>query len=221
MTHNIKAILFDLDGTLVDSAPDLVASVGYLRARHGLDPIDLAGLGRLASRGALALIEAGFADRPEIDRELLRGQFLEHYAEHLWQESRIYDGIESLLDSLDAVDLPVAVVTNKATYLAEALIRCAGWSGRFAGLVGGGCTARAKPHPDPVLEACRRLGVAANDAWMIGDDRRDIEAARQAGARAVVAAWGYLAGEDPLDWGAHAIVHTPHELQTIIHAHHE
>ncbi len=214
MTRRLEAVLFDLDGTLVDSAPDLVATVGWLRRLHGLDPIELDGLGRLASRGALGLIEAGFADRPELDRAVLREQFLEYYADHLWEQSRPYDGIEAVLDALRERGVPLAVVTNKPTGLAMALLEAAGWQDRFGCLVGGGCTPLPKPHPGPVLEACRRLGVRATETWMVGDDRRDIEAGRRAGSLTLAAAWGYLAGDDPSSWNAHRVFSSPGDLHT-------
>lgn len=216
MSRRLHAVLFDLDGTLVDSAPDLVATVAFLRRLHGLKPIDLAGLGVLASRGAVALIEAGFADRPEIPRGVLREQFLDHYADHLWRDSRAYEGIEALLDDLSGRGIALGVVTNKPTRLAAALIESAGWSERFGCLIGGGCTPLAKPHPAPVLEACRRLGVAPFDAWMVGDDRRDIEAGHRAGSLTCAAAWGYLAGEDPYSWNPNRVVCSPAELQSIL-----
>ena len=216
MARRLKAVLFDLDGTLVDSAPDLVASIAWLREQHGLPGAELGPLGQLTSRGAVALIEAGFADRPDLDRERLRHQFLAHYAEHLWQESRIYAGIDALLDAVSERGLALAVVTNKLTSLAASLIRQAGLSDRFAVLVGGGCTPLPKPHPAPVLEACRRLGVSPFEVWMVGDDRRDIEAGRGAGALSLAAAWGYLAGEDPRSWDAHRVLSTPMELQDML-----
>ncbi|MGY6554505.1 MAG: HAD family hydrolase [Wenzhouxiangella sp.] len=216
MARRLKAVLFDLDGTLVDSAPDLVASLAWLRAQHGLPAGNLHELGQLTSRGAAALIEAGFADRPDLDRERLRQQFLAHYADHLWHESRVYEGIEVLLDAISERGLALAVVTNKLTALAQNLVREAGLAKRFGVLVGGGCTPLPKPHPAPVLEACRRLGVAPFETWMVGDDRRDIESGRRAGALGLAAAWGYLAGEDPYSWAAHRVLSTPGELQTML-----
>lgn len=219
MARRLKAVLFDLDGTLVDSAPDLVASIAWLRNQHGLPAGDLSQLGLLTSRGALALIEAGFADRPDLDRGHLRQQFLTHYANHLWQESRIYEGVEGLLDAISERGLAVAVVTNKLTSLAQSLVDEAGLSNRLEVLVGGGCTPLPKPHPAPVLEACRRLRVSPFEAWMVGDDRRDIESGRGAGALGLAAAWGYLAGEDPHSWDAHRVLRTPAELQDMLDEH--
>lgn len=216
MARRLDAVLFDLDGTLVDSAPDLVATVGWLRQQHGLEPIELDRLGMLASRGALGLIEAGFSDRADLDRNQLRQQFLEYYAKHLWVRSRPYEGVESLLDELRERDIPLAVVTNKPTPLAAALIEAAGWQHRFGCVVGGGCTPQAKPHPAPVLEACRRLGLRPTEACMIGDDRRDIEAGRRAGSLTLAAAWGYLAGDDPSGWNAHHVVSSPSDLRIFI-----
>jgi len=216
MARRLHAVLFDLDGTLVDSAPDLVDTVVWLRAQHGLDPIETSGLGMLASRGALGLIEAGFSDRADLDRAALREQFLAHYTRHLWVRSRPYEGVEPLLDALRERQIALAVVTNKPTALARAVIEAAGWQKRFDCLVGGGCTALPKPHPAPVLEACRRLAIAPGDTWMIGDDRRDIEAGRRAGSLTIAAAWGYLAGDDPAGWNAHQIVSAPDELHSLL-----
>ncbi len=216
MARRLDAVLFDLDGTLVDSAPDLVATVGWLRQAHSLEPIELTGLAPLASRGAIGLIEAGFADRPDLDRGMLREQFLAHYADHLWVDSRPYAGVAELLDALAERDVPIAIVTNKPTLLAEALIAAAGWQERFGALIGAGCTAQVKPHPAPVLEACRRLSVLPTDACMIGDDRRDVEAGRRAGSLTLGASWGYLAGDDPADWGADEVFSSPEHLQEFL-----
>ena len=212
----LRAVLFDLDGTLVDSAPDLLGTLAWLRQQHDLEPIDYPALRHHASRGALGLIEAGFADRPDLSRERLRQAFLAQYAERLWQDSQPFQGIQALLDGLRGRGLGLGVVTNKVAGLAEPLIDQAGWSDVFRCVVGGDTTPQPKPHPRPVLEACRRLGVHPGDAMMVGDDQRDIQAGRRAGCVTVVATWGYIPpGQDPLTWNADHLVPDPSGIRSI------
>jgi phosphoglycolate phosphatase len=213
----LRAVLFDLDGTLVDSAPDLLGTLAWLREQHGLEPIDYPALRHHASRGALGLIEAGFADCPELSRDPLRQAFLARYAKRLWQDSHPFKGIEELLDGLRGHGLGLGVVTNKVAGLAQPLIDQAGWRDVFGCVIGGDTTPQPKPHPSPVLEACRRLGVHPVDAMMVGDDLRDIQAGCRAGCVTAVAAWGYIPpGQDPLTWNADHLVVQPPEIQSII-----
>ena len=208
-----RAVLFDLDGTLADTAPDLVGAVARLRARLGLAEIDLGHLPPLAGRGALALMAAGVPELDEAQRGTWRQAFLDDYRAHCWEASRPFDGVPDLLDRLDAMGLKIGVVTNKLRGLAEPVIRQAGWAERIGALVGGDDTDRPKPAPDPVARACRRLGVDSGDAVMVGDDRRDVEAGRAAGCRTVAAAWGYIGpDEDPAEWGADALIRRPIDL---------
>jgi len=209
--------LFDLDGTLVDSAPDLLGALAWLRSRHELDPLDYSGLRHHASRGAMGLIEAGFKDRPDLDRDRLRKDFLDRYASNLWCDSRTFGGIEDLLRQVSRCGLGLAVVTNKLKYLAEPLVLAAGWQSIFDCVVGGDSTPMPKPHPAPVLEACRRLRVHPGQALMIGDDIRDIEAGRRAGCLTAVAGWGYIPpNENPHQWRAGHVVSRPEDLIKII-----
>ncbi len=208
-----RAVLFDLDGTLADTAPDLVAAVARLRQRLGLPEIDLSHLPPLAGRGAVALMSAGLAELDAAQRDPLRAQYLDDYRDNCWDRSRPFDGVPALLERLMAMGLSIAVVTNKLRALAEPVIERAGWSGRVAVLVAGDDAARPKPAPDPVERACRLLGVATGDAVMVGDDRRDVEAGRAAGCRTVAAAWGYFGpDEDPAEWGADALIRRPIDL---------
>ncbi|TVS12354.1 MAG: HAD family hydrolase [Wenzhouxiangella sp.] len=218
MSRRIRAVLFDLDGTLVDSAPDLLATLAWLRRSHGLPELqDYQSFRHLASRGALGMIEGGFADRPDLDRTRLRSQFLDRYAANLWVESRAFDGIEGLLQLLKARDLRLGVVTNKLAFLAEPLIRAAGWQDRLECVIGGDTAAFPKPHPAPVLEACRRLSVQPGQALMVGDDVRDIRAGLSAGSLTAVAGWGYLGPDDPPQgWGAHHVLARPTHLMEIL-----
>ena len=214
--REIGAVLFDLDGTLVDSAPDLVGALAWLREQHGLEPIPYQSLRHHASRGALGLIQVGFADQPDLSREELRGAFLARYAEYLWHQSHPFEGIESALARLHADGMKLGVVTNKPSGLAEPLIAKAGWSDVFGCVVGGNSTPRPKPDPAPVLEACRRLGVHPCNAIMIGDDFRDIEAGRRAACATAVAAWGYVPPEeDPLNWQADHVLQHPRDIFNI------
>lgn len=213
-SRSIRAVLFDLDGTLVDSAPDLFAALAWLRSERGLPALEYAALRCYASRGAMGMIEAGFVDRPELDRAPLHEQFLRYYSDNLWVASRPFAGIERLLDDLVERGLGVAVVTNKPECLAKPLISAAGWDEHFGCVIGGDSTACPKPHPAPVLEACRRLGVHPGQALMVGDDVRDIDAGRRAGSATAAATWGYVApGEQPHEWGADQVVDSPTEIR--------
>ena len=214
-----RAILFDLDGTLVDTAPDLVASLLHLRARYGLEPMDESLLRPHASRGALGLIQAGFADQSGIDSASLRQQFLDHYAANLWVRSRPFQGIELQLERLRATGIAMAVVTNKVEALARAVIENAGWQAHFPVVIAGDTTTRSKPDPAPVVEACRRLGIEPARALMVGDDQRDIQAGRSAGTATLVAGWGYVPpGAELSDWGADSIIAQPEELEDFVNA---
>ena len=209
----IRAVLFDLDGTLADTAPDLVAAVARLRQRLGLPEMDLSHLPPLAGSGAVALMQAGIPELDERERDAWRSTYLDDYQAHCWEASRAFDGVEDLLDRLGAMGLKLGVVTNKIERLAMPVIEQAGWADRIGCVVAGDTSSRAKPAPDPILEACRRLDVAAGDTVMVGDDERDVQAGRAAGCRTVAAAWGYLGRDaDPRQWRADLLVARPIEL---------
>jgi N-acetyl-D-muramate 6-phosphate phosphatase len=212
-TSGPRAVLFDLDGTLVDSAPDLIGTLLHLRAERGLPPVEVAALRPMASRGALSLLEAGFGSESGIDPASLREAFLEHYAANLWVQSRPFDGIQELLELLKSDAVALGIVTNKVESLAVPLLEQAGWSKLFDCLIAGDSTPKSKPDPQPVLEACLRLGVSPEQTLFIGDDLRDIRAGRAAGTCNIVAAWGYLpAGESGHEWGADAVIAHPAQL---------
>jgi len=212
-----EAVLFDLDGTLADTAPDLVGTLLELRAELGLPGLDGRPLRAVASRGAPALLELGL---PELDagrRAALRERFVARYAARCWRDSRAFDGIEACLGAIERAGLGWGVVTNKLEWLAREVIVAAGWQARAGCLIGGDTLPRPKPAPDPVVEACRRLGVLPAHTAFIGDDRRDVAAGRAAGTATVVALWGYIAeGEDPLGWGADAAAESPGALYGLL-----
>lgn len=202
-----KAVLFDLDGTLLDSAPDMLAAINAMRAERGEPPMPLDELRPHVSKGARAMAAAGF---PQVDaavRETWIPAFLAHYERELGRHGTPFDGIEPMLAQLEAAGSVWGIVTNKPEYLARQLIPLLGWQARCAVLIGGDTLAVRKPDPLPLTVAAERIGVAAADCVYVGDDERDIIAARAAGMPSVVALWGYrLPGDDPLRWHGDVLV---------------
>lgn len=208
-----EAVLFDLDGTLADTAPDLIAALERLRLDLGLPAIETGPLRQRAGRGAVAILEGGLPELGETDRDAFRDRFLDDYQARCWDASRPFDGIPEFLDDLDALGVPWGVVTNKLGRFARPLLDQAGWSSRMGCLVAGDTAARAKPAPDPVLDACSALGAEPRRAIFIGDDERDVIAGRAAGTRTVAALWGYVPERERVEsWGADAIAETPRVL---------
>ncbi|QOC21129.1 HAD-IA family hydrolase [Wenzhouxiangella sp. AB-CW3] len=211
--REITAVLFDLDGTLLDSAPDLLATLDRLRAGLGLPPSDHAALRHHASRGAAGLLQAGLGERADIDEEQLREKFFDDYERNLWLHTRAFEGVTALLAALGRSGIPMGIVTNKISRFAEPILVHAGWESMFDCLVTGDRVARPKPDAEPVLTACRVLDVAPEQVMFLGDDRRDVDAGRAAGAGTAVATWGYIPpGEKPRQWGADALLARPADL---------
>ncbi|MEO8407251.1 MAG: HAD-IIIA family hydrolase [Oxalobacteraceae bacterium] len=207
-----RAILFDLDGTLADTAPDLAAAVNLLRTARGLIPTPYEALRPVASSGARGLIGAAFGLKPEDEGyETLRIAFLNNYAAALTVESRLFDGVIDLIRGLGKHGLVWGIVTNKAARFTEPLVSQIGL--HEAGcIVSGDTMPQPKPHPGPLLEAARRLGISPQDCWYVGDDIRDIQAGHAAGMHTVAAAWGYCGELAPRSWGADLIINTPLQL---------
>ncbi len=213
----LQAVLFDLDGTLVDSAPDLVGTLNDLRHDYGLEPMPYRVLRHHASRGALGLLTAGLPELDEDAAVALRDEFIDRYRSRLWQDSLVFDGMEDALEALSHAGLKLGIVTNKIESLARPLIEQAGWLHLFPALVGGDSTPSPKPDPGPVIEACRLLQVAPADCVMVGDDERDVRAGRSAGAATAVALWGYISpSEQPERWGADRMIARVEELIELI-----
>jgi N-acetyl-D-muramate 6-phosphate phosphatase len=208
------AVLFDLDGTLVDSAPDLAGAANELRQQHGHEPLPYQTLRPMAGAGARGMVGLSFGVRPEDEAYAgLRDEFLRLYERRLLRESRVFEAVPGLLHAIEAAGRPWGVVTNKALRLAEPLLVGLDLRPRAAVLVGGDSTPHSKPHPGPLLHASASIGVDAAECVYIGDDRRDIQAGRAAGMATVAVRWGYLGqGEAIEDWGADRIVDTPAAL---------
>ena len=218
MRRCLDAVLFDLDGTLIDSAPDLVGACNEMRAERGLEPLPYEQLRRLVGSGARGMVGASFGLVPEsVGYAELRDEFLARYQARMTRETKVFDAMVPVLAWLEREALAWGIVTNKATRFAAPLVAALGLAERAAVLVCGDTVAHAKPHPAPLLEAARRLGIEVTRCAYVGDDHRDVIAGRAAGMLTVVAGWGYLGdGELPAAWGADHLIDRPSELPPLI-----
>ena len=207
----IDAVLFDLDGTLADTAPDLAAALNRVRGDRGLDPLPYPSLRQHASCGARGLVGAGFGIGPDHDDfPALRDAFLAHYAAALCIESAMFDEMERLLAAIELRAMPWGIVTNKATRFTAPLLDSLGLSERAATVVCGDTTPHAKPHPAPLLHAAAELGVAPGRCVYVGDAQRDIEAGIAAGMHTIVARYGYIQPDElPDTWPADGHITDP------------
>jgi phosphoglycolate phosphatase len=210
----LGAVLFDLDGTLIDSAPDLAGTVNEMRLERGLPELPYPGLRAMVGAGARGMLSAGFSIGPsDTGFEAMRDEFLARYEARMLRLTTVFSGIPALLAVFERRGLPWGIVTNKAERFALPVTAGLGLHQRAAAVIGGDTTPRAKPHPDPLLEAARRIGADPCHCIYVGDDERDIQAGRAAGMRTVAAAWGYLGvGAEVEDWGADIVVDSPEQL---------
>jgi 2-phosphoglycolate phosphatase len=213
-TRPVQAVLFDLDGTLVDTAPDLIFTLNEMRRRRGLTEMHHGPLRAQASHGTQGLIRLGFGvgrDHPEFQD--LRAEFLDIYLDQLTNRSGLFPQMDEVLDGLEDRGMSWAVVTNKPAYLTEPLLNKLGLLSRAASVVCGDTCAHPKPHPAPLLHACREIGARPDDCLYVGDAARDVEAATAAGMPILVALYGYLGEDDrPETWGAAGFILTPDGL---------
>ncbi|MFK3738498.1 HAD family hydrolase [Massilia sp. TN1-12] len=207
-----RAVLFDLDGTLADTAPDLAAAVNWLRTERGLDPTPYEILRPTASAGARGMIGAAFGLAPgDEGYEELRLAWFDRYQSAMAVHSTLFDGIGELLDGIAAAGMAWGIVTNKPERFTNPLVPQIGLA--HAGcIVSGDTTPHPKPHPAPLLEGARRLNLEPSQCWYVGDDLRDIEAGRAAGMVTVACNWGYCGSIDPATWGADYQLDTPQHL---------
>lgn len=211
----IRAVLFDLDGTLADTAPDLAAALNALLGEHGRAPVPLERTRPLTSAGARGMLQAGFGIAPGApEYEPLKARFLELYGGSVCVETRLFPGMEELLAALERRGLRWGVVTNKPERFTTPLLAALGVLHRAACVVSGDTTERAKPHPDPLLHAASALALAPAACLYVGDDLRDVQAARAAGMPVVAAGYGYLGdGGECGSWQADGIIE--HPLETL------
>ena len=211
-------VFFDLDGTLADTAPDLVAATNQLLSARNLPLKPYEQLRPCASAGARGLIGGAFGiDTKHPDFIALRDEFFANYEKALFVHSKLFDGMEHLLNQLESSQLPWGIVTNKSERFTKPLIELMGLSQRSASTVSGDTTPHSKPHPEPILHAARIANLDPNKSIYVGDDIRDVIAGKAAGMKTVAAAYGYCGCEEPPEaWGADFIIHTPQELLQII-----
>jgi 2-phosphoglycolate phosphatase len=211
------AVLFDLDGTLVDTAPDMVAVLQAMQEEYDLAPVDYDRGRAQVSNGAIGLLSVGFPDIEVSYGDDLHIEYLERYAEMICEESRIFAGMEALLDQLDDAECPWGVVTNKPERLTNPLLEALGIDARSACTVSGDSLSVRKPDPAPLLLACDIAGVEPYRAIYVGDAERDIEAGLRAGMATIAASYGYITeDDDPREWGADIIAPDTQELVQII-----
>lgn len=214
----IEAVLFDLDGTLADTAPDMARTVNEMRVRRGLEPVAGELVRPHVSKGARGMLLAAFKVSSEDPQfTTLRDEFLDIYAGNLCVDTCLFPGMDEVLDRLDALGIRWGVVTNKFERFARPLIEALGLGTRAAVVVGGDTCPRAKPHADPLLYAAQAMAVSPGATLYVGDDERDVQAARAAGMPVVVAGYGYLGdGPPPATWGADGILASPLEIDAWI-----
>lgn len=211
-------VLFDLDGTLADTAADLAAALDAMMLADGLDALPFDQVRPWVSWGAMRMIRLGYGEAlDEASVDALRRRFLAHYESGLCRHSRLYPGVAELLARFEAAALPWGIVTNKPGWLTEPLLAGLGLAERAGTVICGDTLPHPKPHPMPLLHAARELGVPAANCIYVGDSVLDIKAGRAAGMYTVAAAWGYIPpGDDPAAWQADSLLAAPKDLEPLI-----
>ncbi len=212
--QNIKGILFDLDGTLADTAPDLAYALNTLRKEQQFAPLPYQEIRPVVSHGSRGLLRLGFNIEPgHVSYEYLRQRLLEIYNAHLTYKTQLFPGMAAVLQVLEERGIKWGVVTNKPAWLTDPLVTGLGLGERAACIVSGDSTANSKPHPEPLLYACDKIGLQNTQCLYIGDAHRDIEAGNSAGMKTLVALFGYLGEDDaPESWQADGMIERPLDI---------
>jgi N-acetyl-D-muramate 6-phosphate phosphatase len=210
----VQAVLFDLDGTVIDSAPDLAGAANAMRTARGLPLVPYSQLRPRVGMGARGMVGAAFGVGPEHDGfDAMRVEFLDRYSAMLLQQTQIFSHMQPVLLALEAHGIAWGIVTNKHQRFTQPIVDGLGLTARAGTVVCGDTTPHAKPHPAPLLEAARRMQKDPVHCIYVGDDRRDVEAGRAAGMRTAAAAWGYIdAADDVTAWGADVVLKDAHQL---------
>ena len=209
-----QLVLFDLDGTLIDSAPDLAAAANAMRVARQLTPLPLPALRPMVGSGARGMVGIALGVKPGDEGfDALRQEFLERYQAALLEQTTVFAAMVPVLERLDADGRRWGIVTNKAERYTRPVVEGLGLHRRAVVVISGDTTPHSKPHPAPLLEAARRAGIDAAACVYVGDDLRDMQAGRAAGMATLAAAWGYLGQGEPIEaWGAHAVLTEPAAL---------
>ena len=211
--EGLRGVLLDLDGTLLDTAPDMAEALNRLRQDEGLEELPFERIRPHVSHGALRLVRLGFGEPDATRFEDLRRRFLDHYRADIASRTRMFDGFEGVLSALEEAGLKWGIVTNKPGWLTVPLLEALDLARRCGCIVSGDTLAERKPHPMQLLHAAALLGLMPRECVYVGDAERDVQAARQAGMIPVVAGFGYLdAGEDPSAWQPDAVIGKPAEI---------
>ncbi|MCP4002306.1 MAG: HAD-IA family hydrolase [Gammaproteobacteria bacterium] len=220
LLHTLDAVLFDLDGTLLDTAPDLANALFTVCANQNVTPPEYSLIAQHVSTGAIGLTRLAFPEHPEEIQQSLCQQLVEIYSAHICEQTRPYPGITEMLSRLEDETISWGVVTNKLERLALPILEKLNLLTNCRVVVGGDTAARNKPHPDPINYALDKLGLAAESVAYVGDHRKDVQSGQAAGTLTVACSWGYIiSNEDPNSWGADYTIDHPEELLTLLLTH--